>query len=210
MPATNHTMNLRSDRAYLVNIWRLGDLPAMEPASTVDRHYMRIMVRAVGRDDDSMRIAMQMSTTQMSDPQHVIDCITLSVEEGDVLEPEAGRQLVQYHIGQPAGPVPGGSGTITFFEGEGETRGTFMRMMPMGAEWRRLASTTDRRLIRQQMLVPSGRRFGPLWNQYHIRETSFVPEDEEEEDTADALGRAFECKLIPATPDTLAEDRVAI
>ncbi|KAJ3165503.1 hypothetical protein HDU88_003989 [Geranomyces variabilis] len=168
MPATNHTMNLRADRAYLVNIWRFGNLPAIEPALTADRHYTRIMVQAVGRDDSSMRIAMQMSTTQMSDQQHVIDCITLAVAEGEVVEPETSRQLIQYHIGQPAGPVPGGSGTITLFEGEGETRGTFMRNLPMGAEWRRLALTTDRRLIRQQMLVPSGRRFGPLWTQYHV------------------------------------------
>ncbi|KAJ3148899.1 hypothetical protein HDU89_004480 [Geranomyces variabilis] len=99
--------------------------------------------------------------------QHWVDCITLTAEEGVVMEADLGRQLMQFYIGQPAGPVVGGSGVISFFEGEGESRGAWNRLVPMGQDWRELASATNT-LIRQQMLVPSGHRGGRLWDRYHL------------------------------------------
>ncbi|KAJ3152828.1 hypothetical protein HDU89_001031 [Geranomyces variabilis] len=163
---TNHHVNLRSDKAYLINIWRFGGQPAMEPAASEDHHHVRLLLRAVGRDE-TIRVPMQMSTTQMSDPQHRVDCITLTVEEGVVMEADLGRQLMQFYIRQPAGPVVGGSGVISFFEGEGESRGARNRLVPMTGDWRELASSTST-LSRQQVLVPSGHRGGRLWERYHM------------------------------------------
>ncbi|KAI8586084.1 hypothetical protein BDZ88DRAFT_441863 [Geranomyces variabilis] len=64
-------------------------------------------------------------------------------------------------------PLVRGSGAITFFEGEGESRGAWNRLVPMSQDWRDLASSTGT-VIRQQMLVPSGHRGGRLWDQCHL------------------------------------------